>query len=99
MKKKRVFHSLLISYALILSTSYVSRSFKRLTGYGFLDYVHLKRISKAKEYLAQDYLVKDIAEQLGYTNSLALIRAFRRYEGMAPSEYRESIKAEGEKKG
>lgn len=82
-----------------LSSSYVSRSFKKLTGYGFLDYVHLKRISKAKEYLAQDYLVKDIAEQLGYTNSLALIRAFRRYEGMAPSEYRESIKAEGEKKG
>lgn len=74
-----------------LSTSYISRMFKKLTGNGFLDYIHLKRIKKAKEYIAQGILIKDIPPLLGYTNSLSLIRAFRRYEGISPSEYRNTL--------
>lgn len=73
-----------------ISTSQVSRSFKGKAGMGLLDYVHHLRIEVAKDLLKTTALsIKDISIRVGYVNSLTMTRAFRRYEGVTPSDFRE----------
>ncbi len=74
-----------------MSSSYYSRMFKKITGIGLLDYIHMRRIKAAKEIMQEHpkATLKEIAEMVGYSNSLALNRAFRKYEGISPSVYRD----------
>ena len=76
-----------------MSPSYFSRIFKKNTGMGLLDYVHQRRIELAKELMQQTpaLSLKEIAEKIGYSSPLAMNRAFRRYEGVSPSSFREHI--------
>ncbi len=72
-----------------MSTSYFSKSFKRVAGVGLLDYIHSLRIQRAKILLeTADKSINAVAAEVGYTNSLTMIRAFKRYEGITPSEYK-----------
>lgn len=72
-----------------MSTSYLSKTFKKIAGVGLLDYIHSLRIQRAKVLLeTTDKTIKAISEETGYTNSLTMIRAFKRYEGITPSEYK-----------
>ena len=76
-----------------ISVSSLSREMKKATGMGFLDYVHTKRISLAKELLtSENRSVQETARQVGYANSLSLTRAFRRIEGITPGTYRNQQK-------
>jgi AraC-like DNA-binding protein len=74
-----------------MSPSYFSRIFKKSIGMGFLDYVHSLRMDMAKELILQEphLPLKDVADRVGYSTPLALNRAFRKYEGISPSIYRE----------
>jgi two-component system response regulator YesN len=73
-----------------LSTSYLSRFFKEQAGINFYDYLQKIRIEKAKEIFIQsdNILVQEVALKVGYNNPGALIRAFNKYEGITPGEYR-----------
>lgn len=74
-----------------MSPSYLSKTFKKITGMGLLDYIHTLRLKKAKELIRDtDCSLKDISEQVGYSNNLTMIRAFKRYEGINPSTYKEN---------
>lgn len=85
-----------ISQELNISISYLSRIFKEATDQNLLDYIHLLRIEEAKALMREKKLtVKETAELVGYNNSLAMIRAFRRYEGITPSAYRDSFGKKG----
>ena len=75
-----------------LSMPYISRIFKKNTGSALSDYIHLLRLALAKDLLATDMTLNDIAEKCGYNNSLTLIRSFKRYEGLTPTEYKNSVK-------
>jgi YesN/AraC family two-component response regulator len=81
-----------------LSVPYLSRFFKIRTGYNFIDFLGIKRIEKAKILLIDtDTNIEQIGKMIGYYNSLTFRRAFRKYEGVNPSEYRDmkkSIKTE-----
>lgn len=67
-----------------------SRIFKREIGINPLDYLHYCRINAAKRCLTStDQPVSQIAQQVGYISSRALIQAFKHYEGMTPGKYRE----------
>ncbi|OUR97563.1 hypothetical protein A9Q81_12865 [Gammaproteobacteria bacterium 42_54_T18] len=47
------------------------------------------RIDRAKEMLQQtQYSISQIAHELGYTDAANFTRAFRKFEGMSPSEFR-----------
>lgn len=74
-----------------VSPSYLSRAFKKNIGVGFLDYIHQHRVDLAKEMIQRSpsMPLKDISEKVGYTTPLALNRAFRKYEGISPSVFRE----------
>jgi len=72
------------------SISSLSRLFKKNMGIGLLDYIHKLRLEKAKELLLNtDMSIKEIAEGVGYYNDVAIIRAFKRYEGVTPGKFRE----------
>ncbi len=75
-----------------LSMPYVSRLFKKQTGSGLSDYIHLLRLDMAKKLLVKDKTLNEIADYCGYTNALTLIRAFKRYEGVTPTEYKNRFK-------
>ena len=76
-----------------LSPSYVSMLIKKQTGLSAVDYIHSLRIGQAKRLLREqpDMLIKDVSREVGYGTSLNLIRAFKRYEGMTPTQFRESM--------
>ncbi|HEX2945398.1 MAG TPA: AraC family transcriptional regulator [Clostridia bacterium] len=78
----------LLSEKFGMSVSYLSRMYKKATGDGLLDYIHRVRVEKAKVLLAGGMSIKDVAEKVGYYNSQALIRAFKRMEGITPGQYK-----------
>lgn len=71
-----------------ISSSYLSQIFKKELGYSPLDYVQKKRLETAKQLLDKGASVKEAAVAAGYYDTRPMIRAFRRYEGITPSEYR-----------
>ena len=73
-----------------ISVSYLSRTFKKYEGMGLLDYIHKIRLEKAKELMNADMNIKNIALQVGYLESKALIRSFKRYEGITPGRFKEA---------
>ena len=75
-----------------ISVYSVSRICKELFGTGFTEYVNAKRLERAKELLATDLSVAEIAVQVGVVDANYLGRLFKRCYGMTPSEYRKSLK-------
>ncbi len=76
-----------------LSQSNLSQIFKRYYNMGPLEYIHRLRLELAKEYLAGEESIAQIAEKVGYYSTRPLIRCFKQYENMTPSEYREVQKS------
>jgi AraC-like DNA-binding protein len=74
-----------------ISVSYLSRVYMKYRGIGLLDYIHKVRLERAKELLESNKNIKDIALQVGYLESKALIRSFKRYEGITPGRYKETL--------
>jgi len=82
----------LIAQKFNLSISYLSRFFKEHAGVNFNDYLQKLRIEKAKQIFTEsdNIFVEEVAYKVGYNNSGALIRAFKKYEGITPGEYKSS---------
>jgi two-component system response regulator YesN len=75
-----------------LSPYYFSRTFKKVFGYNFSDYLNLIRINKAKELLKDDSLsIKEICYLVGYSDPNYFSKVFKKYEGVTPTEYREKL--------
>ena len=71
-----------------MSVSYTSKTFKKLTGVGLLNYIHQVRLKNAKELLESKlYSVKEIAVMVGYNDASSFIRTFKKYEGISPGKY------------
>lgn len=72
-----------------LSLSYLSRYFKEQTGRTVMEYMNEVRIDQAKRLLrADDCSVKDIVQQIGYSDVSSFIRKFKQTVGVTPGEYR-----------
>ena len=72
-----------------LNVSYLSRTYKKATAIGVLDNIHMVRIARTKELLDSGCTVQETSAQVGYMEARALIRAFKRYEGITPGQYQE----------
>lgn len=78
-----------ISEAVFLHPVYISKIYKKMTGMNISDYILHIRMEKAVLLLASpDYKMKDIAQRVGYQSDQYFIRAFKKYYGMTPSNYR-----------
>lgn len=78
-----------LSKIFFVSKFYISRIFKKITGYKYKDYLILYRLSIAKEILfSTSNSVTDICAHCGYNNVNHFIRIFKSYVGMSPNQYR-----------
>lgn len=75
-----------------VSPSYLSHLFKEQFGIGLLDYLYKVRIEEAKRLLRETAdSVGDIAAKTGFLSSSALIKVFKKNEGITPGAYRELV--------
>lgn len=75
-----------------LSAPYISQSFKRLYGQGFLAYLHMLRINNAQSLLASTEMsIADITAQVGFDSYRSFTRVFKKLKGTTPGEYRETF--------
>ncbi len=71
-----------------ISLNHLGRTFKKYRGINMLDYMHQLRIKKCKELMDQGMSVTDCAKEVGYIDAKSFIRAFKRYEGITPGQYK-----------
>ncbi|NLC67782.1 MAG: helix-turn-helix transcriptional regulator [Clostridiaceae bacterium] len=75
------------------SEKYFSMYFKKYANVGFSDYVLTARIESAKKYLVNSNLrMIDIAQKVGYYSENSFYRAFKKYTGVTPNQYRNTYK-------
>jgi two-component system, response regulator YesN len=79
-----------------LNARYFCRIFKEETGTTYFEYLTSRRLAAARRLLEQtDKPVHEIAAETGFINKKNIARAFRKYLGMTPSEYRTSTVIRG----
>jgi len=72
-----------------LTKEYLSRCFKEIVGFGIYEYVTRTRMSKVKVLLRDtDAMIRDVAAAVGYNDQNHFSKAFKKYFGMYPSQYR-----------
>lgn len=72
-----------------LSSQYISQLFKNEVGVNFLAYLTNIRMENAKKLLlSTDLSIADIAEKSGYVDYRVFTKAFKKAEGVTPSQYR-----------
>jgi AraC-like DNA-binding protein len=75
------------------SDKYLSRIFKESVGMGFHEYLATVRISKSKSLLLETNLaITTIGEMVGFTTHSTFFRIFKKYEGINPTQYRDTHK-------
>ncbi|REE85287.1 AraC-like DNA-binding protein [Paenibacillus taihuensis] len=74
-----------------MSPYYLSRSFKVITGFTLVEYIHLTRVREAQRLLRETELkVIAIAELTGFENTGHFDRIFKKVSGMTPLGFRKS---------
>lgn len=72
-----------------LSPCYLSRTFKKFTGFSFVEYLNDVRIKEAKRLLQDTELsITEIAESVGYKSTTHFDRIFKNTTGISPLTYR-----------
>ncbi|QTL97302.1 helix-turn-helix domain-containing protein [Iocasia frigidifontis] len=80
------------------SPTYLSKTFKKVTGFSFVEYKNNVRIKEASKLLQQSSLnITEIACQVGYNNLTHFGRIFKNITGHSPLKYRK-IKENSRKK-
>ncbi|MEH2941548.1 helix-turn-helix transcriptional regulator [Lachnospiraceae bacterium KK002] len=73
-----------------VSSSYLSRLFKKETGDSVSAYIRKQKIEKARNLLRySDYSVIEIANRLSFSSQSHFIQQFREIVGMTPKKYRD----------
>lgn len=83
-----------ISDRFFLSREYISRKFKQEYHETLTDYLTKIRMEKAKELLENQHLkIYEIAYNVGYQNEKYFSKVFKKFVGVTPNEYRNSLQA------
>ncbi len=81
-----------------ISSGYLSRIFRKYYKNSVVDYIHLRKLLMAKQYMATSEMnISDISYLLGYSEAGYFCKIFKKYEGQTPSsfqkDYTDSAKA------
>ncbi len=80
-----------ISKMAYMSPTYFSKKFKKVTGFGFNEYLNNVRIKMATNMLVEtQYSVTEIARFCGYKDSNYFGDVFKKIMGISPSKYRKA---------
>jgi AraC-like DNA-binding protein len=72
-----------------MSPSHFSRTFRKVVGMSYQEYVNSKRITKAKELLCTSpKSIAEIAAYVGFADTTGFGRIFKKVTGHTPSAYR-----------
>lgn len=81
-----------IAQSMRLTESYISGFFKQNYGINIHNYIEQKRMIKAAELLRGTKLATtEIVEKIGYNNLNTFYKAFKRYYGTTPKEYKAEL--------
>jgi two-component system response regulator YesN len=81
-----------LAEALFLHRSYLSEVFKQQTGWRLNQYITTVKLERAKKLIGDGQLLGyQIAGQLGYKDVEYFSRIFKKYTGLPPSQYKESL--------
>ena len=82
-----------VAQHLHISAQHFSKLFKKAAGVGFSEFLTLVRVDGAKDLLAKPGLmIHEVANKAGFGSLSQFNRAFRRYAGCSPKEYRASLR-------
>lgn len=71
-----------------LSPAYLSRAFKENTGYSVISFFNKLKVDTAKELIIDgNKKVKEIAQEVGFSDEFYFSRIFKKIEGVSPSEF------------
>ena len=74
-----------------ISSYYFSKLFKQETGENYVEYLNKVRIGNAKKMLSEsDVSIKEICYSVGFSDPNYFSRAFKKYEGVTPSEFKDA---------
>lgn len=71
-----------------LDRRYLSRQFKKRTGYTIRGYITDTRLDAARHFLMQGYSGKEVAVLCGFSDTSNFYKAFKERRGMNPSDWR-----------
>jgi two-component system response regulator YesN len=81
-----------IAEELGVSSNYLSTIFRKETQYSISEYLNGVRLKHAKKLLRDTNLkVYEIAEQVGFCDVYYFSNVFKKYTGVTPSDYRNSL--------
>lgn len=81
-----------IAESVYLSPSYASRLFKKVQEYSIMEYLTRVRMDAAKRLLINpQYLIDEIAVNIGYIDASYFTKVFKKHEGMTPTQYRKNL--------
>ncbi len=87
-----------IAEEVLYSPNYLSMIFKRECGQGFYDYLVSVRMQKAKQMLMEGNVkIYQVANAVGYEDTVAFIKRFRREFGCTPAQFRNGYPIQEEK--
>lgn len=70
-----------------ISPSYLGTIFKKTTGKSPIDYLIEIRLNKAKSLLKDGLAVTEVAKRVGFNDVFYFSRAFKKHEGISPTQY------------
>lgn len=74
-----------------VTPSYLSTKFKKEEGMSFTEYLVRHRIKMAEELIKSENLsLKDVSDKVGYHDYVQFSKMFKKYVGIAPSEYKKT---------
>lgn len=85
-----------LAEAVDMSVSSLAHRYPEVTGETPMATVRRARLDLAKGLLAKGYRLKEVAEQVGFTDEFHLSRTFRQVEGVAPGAYRRLARRQAE---
>ena len=79
-----------LSEQFFISSSYLSREFKQVTGFNLSNYIQLTRIKNAQyQLVSSNKKISQIAEECGFSSFSQFNRIFNKISGTSPREYRQ----------
>ncbi|SFQ27048.1 AraC family transcriptional regulator [Caldicoprobacter faecalis] len=83
-----------LSKTFYISPYYLSRLFKRVTGFNFVEYLNLIRVKEAQKLLqGTDMKIIEVAQRVGFGSVAHFGRTFKSITSLSPSDYRKTFKS------
>lgn len=81
-----------IAEAMYMSSAYASRLFKKETGMTIKAYLNMRRVTHAKNLMMEGRKATEIFDKCGFSDYSTFYRAFTKFVGMTPEQFKESAK-------